>query len=90
MASPPDEFYILHWRTFCTPLERRPFDIQCVPIQLTRSVSLDILEAIAIEPIVANSKSREIALWALEAAEDAVSAEEVRSGNSCGGGGRSK
>jgi hypothetical protein len=67
--------------TFCTGalsarlFERRPFDIQCVPIQLTRSVSLDILEAIAIEPIVANSKSREIALWALEAAEDAVSAE---------------
>ncbi len=67
--------------TFCTGalsarfFERRPFDIQCVPIQSTRSVSLDIIEAVAVEPIVANSKSRETASWAPEAAEDAVRAE---------------
>lgn len=67
--------------TFCTGalsarfFERRPFDIQCVPIQSTRSVSLDIIEAVAIEPIVANSKACEIAPWALEAAEDAVRAD---------------
>jgi hypothetical protein len=65
--------------TFCTGalsarlFERRPFEVQCIPVASTRGVLLDLVQAGAVDPVVANSASVEDAEWITEATSDALS-----------------
>jgi hypothetical protein len=64
--------------TFCTgslssrTFEKRPFEIQCVPVSKVREVSLDIVEAGVASTIVASPIQSPMPTWVVEAAIDAA------------------
>ena len=63
--------------TFCTGslstrnFGKRPFDVQCVPMSMTREVLLEITGAGIAEPVILNSGPMNAPSWAALAADDA-------------------
>jgi hypothetical protein len=64
--------------TFCTgslsarTLEKRPLDIQCVPIAASRQIARDVAEAGFGEPILMNFDQPDSPTWTISAANDAL------------------